>query len=998
MILLYCYIYKLISTGITREPGEHRIGFLAKIRNIVLEPMLQQNTTTYEQVVYFNDVYICATAVLQLMQQVHVAGDMVCGADYILHKSSNRLFYYDTWATIDMSGRHFQNAKPYILDGDSWQRFANYQPIQVLSCWGGTAVLKADIFQKDRVRFRRSMELECPTSECELLPRDLWSLGRHKIAIVSTARTAYDWESFEFAQNELREAHLSAFDPLTKFQQVPPSSVMCCGLDDVENEVDFRHCVQEPFLWWHRAFGTPLSLTASGLEALLDPEPPIQRKPFALTINDLSAYASKGVLCNELPQKLIPRRIVQTWTTKDFTKLPSQFALGVVSWISMHPCYHYELLDDTDVSNYIKSSWSNYFLEFESLDLINRLNLFRYLYLMEHGGIYADIDTVAMQSIEGLIQLQDKFVVGTEFEFEHADHAKYWMTVKVRGASLHCFASMPQSPVLTSLIDTALARIRVPATVYSEMRKLGSGYPMLTETQFLTGAVVFSDVVFAAVVNNEVRLLGLFELSGPRDEGGIFYRDIVRRLLPQLPEDIHSMTPQEIENYLTDKRLQSTFVLHMQQGSWLDDTGRWRLMYRSPASLTHILPSEPLMDGAYVFSLPDHSGIWKVRVDNNVVWASSNPIAEPKNYFLWLTSSQYRKSMGLDDPNGCLSVYEGSGPRDSLKTLVWQACWDGFKERGVVFAMLTDGGAFQIRTRTDYTCHPNAITSSRNSKSLFAGSRASNGMGSEDNESELLWSSSQSNFPSMDFAVAVTSHGQVVVLSRTSVDLLTEVIHVVENIQSVKCHPRFLLGQVPDTSLLEMKQKCIETPKCMSFQLAVVEHSMIGEMCAAPTVLKSKNSTNYEGNGQLVTVGRKLSRFDTDSVWIRVDKYSGSCATLDMEGRRTVSMESDARQMCLSEPACGFVVLTSGEASNDFNVMMCRGLPVIGRSAELNRLALVKRTLLSRDTSVRAGLMCTIGWTESSQAHCKQHTRVWERIVQRIHRCKKRPNKEILVK
>lgn len=69
--------------------------------------------------------------------------------------------------------------------------FLHMEPFQVFTCWGGAVLFQGSIFQEDRLRFRSGGPLECATSECDIITRDMWSLGYNRIMTVPTSPTAY---------------------------------------------------------------------------------------------------------------------------------------------------------------------------------------------------------------------------------------------------------------------------------------------------------------------------------------------------------------------------------------------------------------------------------------------------------------------------------------------------------------------------------------------------------------------------------------------------------------------------------------------------------------------------------------------------------------------------------------------------------------------------------------------------------------------------------------
>lgn len=63
--------HRIVTHGAdSRRPGEHRIAFLARMRNKALEPLLKppkeeegnksESSKHYDRIVFINDVYFCA--------------------------------------------------------------------------------------------------------------------------------------------------------------------------------------------------------------------------------------------------------------------------------------------------------------------------------------------------------------------------------------------------------------------------------------------------------------------------------------------------------------------------------------------------------------------------------------------------------------------------------------------------------------------------------------------------------------------------------------------------------------------------------------------------------------------------------------------------------------------------------------------------------------------------------------------------------------------------
>jgi len=168
--------------------------------------------------------------------------------------------FYDIWVSHDMSGLNFNMRAP--ITHTSEHLYAQNLPFQVFSCWNGMVAFAADIFQQQRVSFRRNyFQLgECAASETELLARDMWKLGRGKFAVSPTGASAYETEVF---QKCTRSAQPKGFHHATPidFASAPPE-VSCCPLEEHKTYVDFSQCF---FEIWDRFDVEGLPISKAGL-------------------------------------------------------------------------------------------------------------------------------------------------------------------------------------------------------------------------------------------------------------------------------------------------------------------------------------------------------------------------------------------------------------------------------------------------------------------------------------------------------------------------------------------------------------------------------------------------------------------------------------------------------------------------------------------------------------------------------------------------------------
>ncbi|KAK8849725.1 hypothetical protein IAR55_005060 [Kwoniella newhampshirensis] len=184
----------------------NRIEKIADLRNRALSPLWDKDGgwgRDTEAIVFFNDVYIYAGDVLELLfQHVRNGAGITTGMDWWKKRPE---YYYDIWVgrTID-TGDLF-----YPIDWTWWspssdlfpnspitkKRYDSLQSFQVYSSWNAMAVLAPEPFlPPHNIRFRRGNKDkgECAAAECLLIAADFWKIGRGKVQVVPSVQFAYE--------------------------------------------------------------------------------------------------------------------------------------------------------------------------------------------------------------------------------------------------------------------------------------------------------------------------------------------------------------------------------------------------------------------------------------------------------------------------------------------------------------------------------------------------------------------------------------------------------------------------------------------------------------------------------------------------------------------------------------------------------------------------------------------------------------------------------------
>ena len=101
------------------------------------------------------------------------------------------------------------------------------------------------------------------------------------------------------------------------------------------------------------------------------------------------------------PGREIPRVLHQTWKTAD---LPAEFAANVRGFEALHPAWRRVLWSDAAMEQLVRQHFPQYLAAYLALPRnIMRADLFRYMVLFVHGGLYSDLDVVFLRPHDDLI-------------------------------------------------------------------------------------------------------------------------------------------------------------------------------------------------------------------------------------------------------------------------------------------------------------------------------------------------------------------------------------------------------------------------------------------------------------------------------------------------------------------------------------------------------------------------------------------------------------------
>ena len=181
----------------------------------------------------------------------------------------------------------------------------------------------------------------------------------------------------------------------------------------------------------------------------------------------------------------IPKRIYQTWKTHN---LPRGIGIVVKKMLDTNPGYAHYLYDDVEMEEFVHTNYPGEIsAAFDMLAIgAARADLWRYLILYKHGGIYLDIDAEIVGKLDELIRPDDTAIITRE---QVEGLFNQWILIFRKGHPLllevinRCVANIKSkssnnilhltgSTVFTTAINNIYQHHKVQFTVYKTVDKV----------------------------------------------------------------------------------------------------------------------------------------------------------------------------------------------------------------------------------------------------------------------------------------------------------------------------------------------------------------------------------------------------------------------------------------------------------------------------------------------------------------------------------------------
>lgn len=194
----------------------------------------------------------------------------------------------------------------------------------------------------------------------------------------------------------------------------------------------------------------------------------------------------------------IPKHIFQTFEVKQFS---SRFQEIIDSWKIHNPTYAYTLHDNKDREEFIKTHFPRRVLDayHSIIPYAYKADLWRYCILYLHGGVFADVDTLCVGSIDEFLEEGISFMAPIDLNKGNKQEGYHNV---VNGF----IAVTPKSPIMLECIDRIVSHVETNTVPASKLDFSGPGLLGRCVNKYLGNEETASLVGKEGVVNG-VKLL-----------------------------------------------------------------------------------------------------------------------------------------------------------------------------------------------------------------------------------------------------------------------------------------------------------------------------------------------------------------------------------------------------------------------------------------------------------------------------------------------------------
>jgi len=201
----------------------------------------------------------------------------------------------------------------------------------------------------------------------------------------------------------------------------------------------------------------------------------------------------------------ISKIIHQTYYSKE--NLPIEIKENIEKLKKLNPTWEYRLYDDIDIENYIKFNFPSILKLYKKINPIYgvvKADLFRYLVIYNEGGVYLDIKSSFLYSLDSKIKEDDKCLLS---HWNNKEWGRHLEISNPKGEFQQCFIIMAKGhPFMKSVIECVLQNIKNYRPYF-----YGSGKEGVLK---VSGPIAFTLAIEPILNNHSYRLVNSVEDLG----------------------------------------------------------------------------------------------------------------------------------------------------------------------------------------------------------------------------------------------------------------------------------------------------------------------------------------------------------------------------------------------------------------------------------------------------------------------------------------------------
>lgn len=220
-----------------------------------------------------------------------------------------------------------------------------------------------------------------------------------------------------------------------------------------------------------------------------------------ISLDDLHRRPLKEQLEYQFPYDVDTKTPAYIWQTWKYTPAQGEFAdmfrEPEASWTIQHPSFVHEVITDNVAVHLIRHLYASVPQVIEAYNAlplpVQKADFFRYLILLARGGVYSDIDTIALKSAADWIPSDVStntygMVIGIEADPDRPDWAD-WYSRRIQFCQW-TIQSKPGHPILVDVV----ASITQETLKRKKAGLLSKDYKGIIE---FTGPAIWTDTIFA---------------------------------------------------------------------------------------------------------------------------------------------------------------------------------------------------------------------------------------------------------------------------------------------------------------------------------------------------------------------------------------------------------------------------------------------------------------------------------------------------------------------